>query len=157
MNECRFALVVITFFWRTTNFCEWRQQNDIYEVFLSVCGLIASSAFLFLRPPSINQRSSLLSSFFSYREKSRSQSSTFWHIWEIHGFHFLMKKFRISINRLGPPMKLIGLVNLIILFHLAPSIILYDKYFPSYDFLKIYLWKIQMKFFSNFYDLMLDQ
>ena len=39
------------------------------------------------------------------REKSRSQSSTFWHIWEKHGFHFLMGKFRLSIDRMWPPMK----------------------------------------------------
>ena len=39
---------------------------------------------------------------------------------------------------------------MIILFHLAPSRMLYDKYFSRYDFLKIYLWKIQMKFFWFF-------
>ena len=33
---------------------------------------------------------------FTYREKSRSQSSTFWHIPEKQGFHFLMRKFGIS-------------------------------------------------------------
>ena len=44
----------------------------------------------------------------SNREKSRSQSSTFWHIPEKHGFHFLMRKFRNSIDRMSPQMKLIG-------------------------------------------------
>ena len=29
-------------------------------------------------------------------EKSRSQSSTFWHIWEKRGFHFLIRKLRVS-------------------------------------------------------------
>ena len=29
---------------------------------------------------------------------------------------------------------------------------LYDKYFSRYDFLKIYLRKIQIEFFSIFYD-----
>ena len=43
-----------------------------------------------------------------YREKSRSQSSTSWHIREKQGFHFLMGKLGISTDRLGPPMKLIG-------------------------------------------------
>ena len=61
-------------------------------------------------------------------EKSRSQSSTFWHIREKQGFHFLMRKSRNSSDRMSPPMKLIGKVNLIILFHLAPSRMLYDKY-----------------------------
>ena len=41
-------------------------------------------------------------------EKSRSQSSTFWHIWEKYGFHFLIRKFRIS---LWPPIKLIRWPN----------------------------------------------
>ena len=43
-----------------------------------------------------------------YREKSRSQSSTFWHNREKHGFHFLIRKLRLSIDRMSPPMKLIG-------------------------------------------------
>ena len=43
-----------------------------------------------------------------YREKSRSQSSTFWHIREKHGFHFLMRKLGISTEQMRPPMKLIG-------------------------------------------------
>ena len=46
--------------------------------------------------------------YLSNREKSRSQSSTFWHIREKLGFHFLMRKLGISLGRLGPPMKLIG-------------------------------------------------
>ena len=41
------------------------------------------------------------------REKSRSQSSTFWHIQEKQGCHFLMRKLWVSIERLGLPMKLI--------------------------------------------------
>ena len=41
-------------------------------------------------------------------EKSRSQSSTFWHIWEKHGFHFLMRKLSISIKWLVPRTKLTG-------------------------------------------------
>ena len=34
---------------------------------------------------------------------------------------------------------------------------LYDKFFLRYDFLKIYLQKIQMEFFSIFYDFVFDQ
>ena len=71
-----------------------------------------------------------------YREKSRSQSSTFWHIQEKQGFHFFMRKLGISTDQIGPPMKLIKWVNL------TPSKMLYDKYFSRYDFLKIYLWKL---------------
>ena len=41
---------------------------------------------------------------------------------------------------------------MIILFHLAPSRMLFDNFFLRYDFLKIYLQKIQMEFFSIFYD-----
>ena len=39
--------------------------------------------------------------------KSQSQSSTFWHIQEKQGFHFLMGKLRVLSGWLGPPMKLI--------------------------------------------------
>ena len=42
------------------------------------------------------------------REKTRSQSSTFWHIWEKQGFHFLIGKLSISTNRLHPRTRLIG-------------------------------------------------
>ena len=49
-------------------------------------------------------------------------------IWEKHGFHFLMRKLGISSGWLWPLMKLIGEVDLIILFHLAPSRMLYNKY-----------------------------
>ena len=48
-----------------------------------------------------------LKRFFYSREKSRSQSSSFWHIWKKHGFYFLLQKLRLSINRLGISMKLI--------------------------------------------------
>ena len=41
---------------------------------------------------------------------------------------------------------------MIILFHLAPSRMLYGKYFLRYGFLKIYLWKLRIEFFSIFYD-----
>ena len=34
---------------------------------------------------------------------------------------------------------------------------LYDKYFSRYDFLKIYLQKIQMGFFLIFYNFVFDQ
>ena len=34
--------------------------------------------------------------------------------------------------------------------HLAPSRMLYDKYFSHYEFLKIYLRKIQTEFFFDF-------
>ena len=44
----------------------------------------------------------------NYREKSRSPSSTFWHIREKHGFHFLMRKLRNSTERMSPQTKLIG-------------------------------------------------
>ena len=44
-------------------------------------------------------------------------------------------------------MKFIGLVNLIILFHLAPNRSLWDKCFSRYEFLKIYLRKMQIDFF----------
>ena len=47
--------------------------------------------------------------------------------------------------------------HLIILFHLAPSRMLYGKKFLHYEFLKIYLRKIQIEFFSNFYDFVLGQ
>ena len=73
------------------------------------------------------------------REKSRSQSLSFLHIREKHGFHFLMRKLGTFTEQMWPPMKLIGYVNLIILFHLAPSRMLYGKYFSRYEFLKIYL------------------
>ena len=43
-------------------------------------------------------------------------------------------------------------VNLIILFNLAPSRMLYDKYFSSYEFLKINLRNIFIEFFSIFHD-----
>ena len=68
-------------------------------------------------------------------------SQTFWYIPENHVFHFLIREFGNLIERLGSPMKLIGYVNLIILFHLAPSRILCNKYFPRNDFLKIFLRK----------------
>ena len=42
------------------------------------------------------------------REKSLSQSSTFWHIREKQGFHFLMGKLRVSTDRMRPQTKLIG-------------------------------------------------
>ena len=42
------------------------------------------------------------------REKSRSQSSTFWHIREKQGFYFLMRKLGISTKRMRLPIKLIG-------------------------------------------------
>ena len=42
------------------------------------------------------------------QEKSRSQSSTFWHIREKYGFHFLMGKFKLSTAWLVPQAKLIG-------------------------------------------------
>ena len=48
-------------------------------------------------------------------------------------------------------------VNLIILFHLAPSRMLYNKYFSSYEFLKINLRNIFIEFFSIFHDFMKDQ
>ena len=54
------------------------------------------------------------------------------------------------MERMSPQMKLIGLVNLIILFHLAPSRMLYDKYFSSYEFFNLFLQKIQIEFFSIF-------
>ena len=85
-----------------------------------------------------------------HREKSRSLSSTFWHIREKQGFHFLMGKLGNSSGWLWPPMKFIGWVNLIILFHLAPSRSLWDKYFSCYEFLKIYLRKMQIEFFPFF-------
>ena len=47
-------------------------------------------------------------------------------------------------------MKLIGLVNLIIFFHLAPSRMIYDNCFSRYDFLKINLRKIEIEFFWFF-------
>ena len=87
-----------------------------------------------------------------YREKSRSQYSTFWHIREKHGFHFLMRKLRISLGRMGPPMKLIGYVNMTILFHLAPSRMLYKKYFSSYEFFLLFLGKIKIWFYFIFYN-----
>ena len=40
---------------------------------------------------------------------------------------------------------------MIILFHLAPSRMLYDKYFSSYEFLKIFLRKILVDFFFRFF------
>ena len=83
------------------------------------------------------------------REKSRSLSSTFWHIREKQGFHFLIRKLGNSSGWLVPPMKFIGWVNLIILFHLAPSRSLWDKYFSCYEFLKIYLRKMQIEFLSK--------
>ena len=42
------------------------------------------------------------------REKSRSQSSTFCHIPEKPGFHFLMRKLSISSSQMWFQMKLIG-------------------------------------------------
>ena len=75
----------------------------------------------------------------AHREKSWSQSSTFWHIQEKHGLYFLIRKLGILSGWLEPQMKLIGWVYMIILFHLAPSRMLYDKYFSHYDFLKFYL------------------
>ena len=41
-------------------------------------------------------------------KKSGSQSSTFLHIREKQGFHFLIGKLRLSTDRMSPPMKLIG-------------------------------------------------
>ena len=66
---------------------------------------------------------------------------------EKHSIQFLFGKFRISIDRLAPPMKLIGYVYWMIFFHLAPRRILFDKYFSSYDF-KIFIYK---KFKLNFF------
>ena len=80
-----------------------------------------------------------------YREKRRSQSSTFLHIREKQGFHFLMRKLRISTKRLHSRLKLIVQVNLKILFYLAPSRMLYDKYFLRYDSVKL-----RIDFFFDF-------
>ena len=63
-----------------------------------------------------------------------------------------MRKLGISIDQMSPQMKLVGLVNKIILFHLAPNRMLCTKYFSRYDFLKIYLQKLQIEFFFIFYD-----
>ena len=49
-------------------------------------------------------------------------------------------------------MKFLRCVNLIILFHLALIRSLWDKYFSRYEFLKIYLRKIQIEFFSIYFD-----
>ena len=40
--------------------------------------------------------------FIYYREKSRSKSSTFWHIREKQGFYFLMGQLRLSTDRMSP-------------------------------------------------------
>ena len=40
---------------------------------------------------------------------------------------------------------------------MAPSRMLYGKYFSRYEFLKIYLWKLRIEFFFIFYDFEKDQ
>ena len=92
----------------------------------------------------------VLVSWQNYREKSRSQSLTFLHIREKHGFHFLIRKLRVSTERMRHSIKLIGYINLIILFHFAPSRSLQDKYFFCYDFLRFFCEKFELNFFRFF-------
>ena len=64
-------------------------------------------------------------------------------------FHFIGKLW-LSIDWMSLQTKLIGQVNLIILFHLAPSRMLYNKYFSRYDFLKDLFMKIANWIFFDF-------
>ena len=83
-------------------------------------------------------------------EKSQSQSSTFWHNRERQGFHFLMRKLGLSTKQISPPMKLIGWVNWMILFYLAPSRMLNDKYFGVMIFRRFIYKRFKLNFFFNF-------
>ena len=105
-----------------------------------------------VRPP---HRTDLVSFLRCFRvvpanwEKSRSQSLTFWHIQEKYGFHFLIRKLSISIDQLWPPMKLIRESKSYNSLSFGAKQNALQKYFSRYDFLKIYLQKIQIEFFFD--------
>ena len=105
----------------------------------------------------------LESGFFSgvginHREKSRSQSSTFLHIWAKYGFYFFMGKLG---NSIGPSNEIdrISKVDNSLSFGTKQTNILrqifYDKYFTTsiFQVINLFLRKIQIEIFSIFYDL----
>ena len=55
------------------------------------------------------------------------------------GFSFSYEEVEGLDRPIGPSNEIDRVSNLIILFHLEPSRMLYDIYFLRYDFLKIYL------------------
>ena len=114
---------------------------------------VRAPGYLFFRPCYWYDAANLDCNCTMYiRGKSLNQSSTFWHN---PFFIFLLGNFRTrstdwALNETD------NLVNLIILFHLAPSRMFYDKYFSSYDFLKIFILKILIEFLCISHDFMED-
>ena len=91
----------------TTNFCVGQSLLTLHLTIHHIFELRVVFALLLLpNGPRQDCRVSDLV-YDNDREKSRSQSSTFWHIQEKHGFHFLIWKLWISIDRLVPRTKLI--------------------------------------------------
>ena len=114
-NNCRSTMVNRCGYLHTrtrseTMFINYLPSPDVGRDTVFHFGSTNSKLEEMFRANSLGPRESqtLLYFCFDDREKSRSQSSTFWHIREKHGFHFLIRKFRLSIERLSPPMKLIG-------------------------------------------------